>query len=124
MQLEIQSRNFYVTQDVSGQVRRRVDDSLKQFEHAVKRVTVRITEEDQATAGASTLCEIIVKLKGPGVVLTRAKNSTAPEAVDSAATQISESVAQMMKTPRTRRLRYLRAQKRYRKSTSNDPVTV
>jgi ribosomal subunit interface protein len=113
MQIEIQARNFSLTEALRGHIQRRLGFALStRYEH-IKRILVRLSDINGPRGGNDKCCLIQVVLPGQADVVIEDTESNLYVAIDRAADRVSRTV--------TRRLGRLRDKGRSR--SQNDKST-
>ncbi len=113
MQIEIQARNFSLTEALRGHIQRRLGFALStRYEH-IKRILVRLSDINGPRGGNDKCCLIQVVLPGQADVVIEDTESNLYVAIDRAADRVSRTV--------TRRLGRLRDKGRAR--SQNDKST-
>jgi ribosomal subunit interface protein len=110
MQIEIQARNFSLTEALRGHIQRRLGFALStRYEH-IKRILVRLSDINGPRGGNDKCCLIQVVLPGQADVVIEDTESNLYVAIDRAADRVSRTVS--------RRLGRLRDKDRPRTQTS------
>jgi ribosomal subunit interface protein len=109
MQIEIQARNFSLTEALRVHIQRRLGFALSsRYEH-IKRILVRLSDINGPRGGNDKCCQIQVVLPGQADVVIEDTEANLYVAIDRAADRVSRTV--------TRRLGRLRDKGRLRNQT-------
>ena len=120
MQIEIQARNFSLTQALRGHIHRRLGFALNTRYEQIKRILVRLSDINGPRGGNDKCCLIQIVLPGQADVVIEDTESNLYAAIDRAANRASRTV--------TRRLGRLRDKSRARTQADkplfldNEPV--
>lgn len=107
MQIEIQARNFPLTQAMRGHVERRLGYALStRYEH-IERILVRLSDINGPRGGNDKCCHIQVILPQLADVVVEDTESNLYAAIDRAADRVSRTVARRLTRQRDKATRSL-----------------
>jgi ribosomal subunit interface protein len=96
MQIEIQARNFSLTEALRGHIQRRLGFALStRYEH-IKRILVRLSDINGPRGGNDKCCLIQVVLPGQTDVVIEDTESNLYVAIDRAADRVSRTVTRRL----------------------------
>lgn len=99
MQIEIQARNFPVTQALREHIERQLGYALKSCYRHVKRILVRLSDINGPRGGNDKRCHLEVSLQGRSVVI-RDTEADMYLAINRAAARAGHTVARRLKRKR------------------------
>ncbi len=110
MQIDIQARNFPLTNALSGHIQRRLDYALSTRNEHIERIRVRLSDINGPRGGADKCCQIQVVLPHLADVVIEDTEVDLYVAIDRAADRASRTVARRLARQRDRgRARHLPA---------------
>ena len=123
MQIEIQARNFPLTQAMRGHVERRLGFALSTRHEHIQRILVRLSDINGPRGGHDKCCHIQVALPQLADVIVEDTESNLYAAIDRAADRASRTVARKLARQRDKTLRTgPRALQEQTQPDSNGPI--
>lgn len=107
MQIEIQARNFSLTQALRNHVERRLDFALSIHHEHIQRIAVRLSDINGPRGGNDKCCQIQVVLPQLTDVIVEDTESNLYTAIDRAADRASRTVARRLARQRDKTTRSL-----------------
>jgi ribosomal subunit interface protein len=102
MHIEIQARDFPLTEALHGYVERRLRFALSARDDAIMRVQVRLSDVNGPRGGEDKCCQVRVLLPGLGSVVIEDTESDLYVAIDRAADRTSRTVSRKLGRLRNR----------------------
>ena len=102
MQIEIQARDFSLTQALRGYVERRLGFALSARYGSIDRIRVRLSDMNGPRGGSDKCCHVNVVLPGQAAVVIEDTESNLYLAIDRAADRASRTVARRLGRQRDR----------------------
>lgn len=103
MTVDVQAINFGSSQPLFEHARRRLDASLDRFAQRIRRVSVKLEDENGPKGGQDMRCQIEVELDRHGRVIIEQHDSDPYVAVDRAADRAKRTVRRAIGRARARR---------------------
>jgi ribosomal subunit interface protein len=100
MQIEVQARNFSLTQALHGYVRRRIGFALSARHPHIERIQVLLCDVNGPRGGRDKRCQVRVALPGQATVVIEDIESNLYRAIDRAADRTSRTVARRLERQR------------------------
>ena len=119
MQIEIQARNFPLTQAIRSHVERRLDFALSTRHEHIQRIVVRLSDINGPRGGHDKCCRIHVVLPQLADVIVEDTESNLYTAIDRAADRASRTVARRLARRRDKTIRSLPDNTQ---PSSNEPI--
>ena len=119
MQIEIQARNFPLTQAMRGHVERRLGFALSTRHEHIQRILVRLSDINGPRGGHDKCCQIQVVLPQLADVIVEDTESNLYAAIDRAADRASRTVARKLARQRDKTIRSLPDNMQ---PSSNEPI--
>jgi len=98
MQIEIQARNFFLTQAIQNHVERRLDFALSTRHEHIQRILVRLSDINGPRGGVDKRCLIEVRIDGLSSIVIQDVQNDLYIAIDRVAGRAARSVLRRLQT--------------------------
>ena len=100
MQIEIQARDFSLTQAMRAHIDRQIGFALNTCRHHIKRILVRLSDINGPRGGHGKRCHLEVILPGQGAVVVKDTEADLYLAINRAASRASRAVTRRLRRRR------------------------
>jgi len=103
MELQVQARQFHLSDELREHVERRINFALGHFDHRVSRVAVSLSDVNGPKGGVDKQCQILVHLRRGNAVKIQDVDADFGSVIDRAADRAGRAVARRLERRRERK---------------------
>lgn len=105
MRIDVRAVNFGMDDTAAGRIRHRLEASLDRLAHHVRRVRVRLVDQNGPRGGKDVACLVEVRLRAFGRLFVESNDFDALSAASRAADKAEAALTRRLSRRRTRRRR-------------------